>query len=469
MRRIIVIALAILFTIGLAIVPTLARAQTVSTSFVTQSGTHLSVNGTAFRYGGANIYWLGLDENVGGIAYPTDFRIQDALQTAKDLGAADIRCISCGASVGNSLSIEPSPGVFSSNAFSTIDYAIEQAGQLGLRMTIPLADYWNYYQGSIYQFVQWAGGGTCTATSCPSLDSYFYTNPTAISLFEQYIKQVITHVNVYTGVANDQNPTIMDWELGNELQDVPASWVNTISAYVHSLAPNQLISDGSYQGQWTNAGSDPSVDPDDLSAPYVNIYDEHYYPLTAANFQADASDVTGAGKVFVADEYGSTSASTSALTALAGNASVSGADFWDLFAHLDTYGYEPHGDGYSLYVPGYTSALSTEVNATRAFDYSMAGSPVPGWPAPGQPVITNVTQSRGTVTVYWRGTADAQYYEIQAATSSGGSNAQTITANGGSDRQGYYSFKNPSSKDTWFRVTPFAPGAVKGVPSPWQE
>jgi hypothetical protein len=30
-----------------------------------------------------NIYWLGLDENVGGIAYPSLFRIADALETAK--------------------------------------------------------------------------------------------------------------------------------------------------------------------------------------------------------------------------------------------------------------------------------------------------------------------------------------------------------------------------------------------------
>ena len=38
-----------------------------------------------FRFAGTNLYWLGLDENVGGVDYPTYFRIRDALDTAKAL------------------------------------------------------------------------------------------------------------------------------------------------------------------------------------------------------------------------------------------------------------------------------------------------------------------------------------------------------------------------------------------------
>src|SRR5947209_17322511 len=50
-----------------------------SSDFVIRSGAQLFLHGKPFRFAGANIYWLGLDENVGGIDYPTQFRVDDAL------------------------------------------------------------------------------------------------------------------------------------------------------------------------------------------------------------------------------------------------------------------------------------------------------------------------------------------------------------------------------------------------------
>lgn len=46
---------------------------------VSREGTQLQYKGETFRRGGANAYWLGLDENEGGVEYPTKFRIDDAL------------------------------------------------------------------------------------------------------------------------------------------------------------------------------------------------------------------------------------------------------------------------------------------------------------------------------------------------------------------------------------------------------
>ena len=62
---------------------------------------------------------------------------------------------------------------------------------------------------------------------------------------------LLTHVNQYTGVAYKDDPTIMAWETGNELGGwmlnggaPPAAWTLEIAAYIKSLAPNQLVSDG---------------------------------------------------------------------------------------------------------------------------------------------------------------------------------------------------------------------------------
>ncbi len=84
--------------------------------FVQRDGTRLTVGGEPFRYSGPNIEWLGL-ESYGphdpiGPRYPTHFEVDDALDTAKAMGARVVRSQTMGDSVGCDLCIEPSPGVF---------------------------------------------------------------------------------------------------------------------------------------------------------------------------------------------------------------------------------------------------------------------------------------------------------------------------------------------------------------------
>ena len=88
---------------------------------------------------------------------------------------------------------------------------------------------------------------------------------------------LLNHVNVYTGVANKDNPTIMSWETGNELSyglggaAEFTKWTSTISAYIKSIAPNQLVMDGSL-----------GMDPGDLKLADVDIENPHFYPLNTA-------------------------------------------------------------------------------------------------------------------------------------------------------------------------------------------
>lgn len=110
-------------------------AGTGSAGFVTRVGSHLFLDGKPFRWGGGNIYWLGLDENVGGVAYPTQFRVQDALDTAALLGLTVIRGHTLGISTGNSLSFEPELGVFNASALDSADFAISGGWQWVLRFT----------------------------------------------------------------------------------------------------------------------------------------------------------------------------------------------------------------------------------------------------------------------------------------------------------------------------------------------
>src|SRR5437870_5747433 len=100
MRRAVVL-LAVL--VGLAAASSLAAPPT-ATRFVTRSGARLQFAGLPFRFGGANIEWLGLagygPSDPAGPHYPSHYEIDDAMATAQELGATVVRSQTMGDSVG---------------------------------------------------------------------------------------------------------------------------------------------------------------------------------------------------------------------------------------------------------------------------------------------------------------------------------------------------------------------------------
>jgi hypothetical protein len=392
--------------------------------FVQRDGTRLTLQGKPFRFAGPNAYWLGLDENVGGIDpsdpatvdYPTSFRIRDGLTTAKAMGATAVRAHTLGVSTGTAKALEPELGRYNAAAFAPIDYAVAEAGRLGLKLIIPLTDNWRYYHGSRFDYLQWLGLSTADDGAA------FYTDPDARAAYQRYVKQLLQHRNPYTGLRYVDDPTIMAWELGNELNGMTADWVQTNAAYVKKLAPRQLVA----------AGKQFGVDPAVLAARDVDISDSHYYPPTAAGISADAKTVTDAGKVYLAGEFGSGSATDELLTAVAADPNVTGATFWSLFPHADHYGYVQHDDGFTLHHPGDTPEMRQRVTALTRFASAMSGRAV-GRVVGDRPLVTAVSKNAGLNAVAWRGTAGADGYRIQRSVLGGGwktvSGADPVSAN----------------------------------------
>jgi mannan endo-1,4-beta-mannosidase len=120
-------------------------------SHVYREGTSLRLLGEPWTGSGANVYWLGLDENVippagepfyapFNASYPTKGRTTEVMKTLVNLGAKLIRAHTLGVSVGNPLSLSPALGVYNDAAFEPMDWAIFQARQHGLRIFAPLTD-----------------------------------------------------------------------------------------------------------------------------------------------------------------------------------------------------------------------------------------------------------------------------------------------------------------------------------------
>jgi hypothetical protein len=406
--------------------PTATPTGTVTSSpsssgWVTRQGSSLLLGGQPFRFSGANIYWLGLDENDGGIGYPTHFRIDDALRTAVDLGATVVRSHTLGISVGTSLSVEPALNQFNDAAFASMDYAIERAGQLGLHLIIPLTDGNTpcFYHGCIRTFVDWVYPGSTN-------DGLFFSDGSVISAFEAYLSHLLNHVNQYTGIAYKNDPTIMAWESGNELDDgtsTTTTWLSTISSYLKSIDPQHLVMDGG----WT-------MDASRLALPNVDLYTRHhynngwYYPGGSGTAISDddyyGCQAAAAGKVYIVGEYDWTEQNGAPLqlatylpnvqtaTCSSGVHAVTGDLYWSLFGHLDSYGFEQHTDGYTLHYGGDAGWMRTQTQALRQHAFAMQGRTVPAAPLLTAPAV-QVTAVPGGMQLSWQGVAGAAYYLVQ--------------------------------------------------------
>src|SRR5256885_13453779 len=112
------VPLALLVALLPASTSTAARGQAAG-SFVTRSGTQLRLAGRPFRFGGANIEWLGLAGygpfDPAGPDSPSHFEIDDALATAREMGARVVRSQTMGDSVGCGPCIEPALGQVNPN------------------------------------------------------------------------------------------------------------------------------------------------------------------------------------------------------------------------------------------------------------------------------------------------------------------------------------------------------------------
>jgi mannan endo-1,4-beta-mannosidase len=405
------------------------------TPFVKRSGSQLTLNGQPFRFSGTNMYWLGMLERSGG-TYPSKFDIDDALDTAKEMGATVVRSHSLGISVGctsyttpYSQCLEPTLNSFNDAAFNTIDYAIYAASQRGIRLVIPLTDGNTpcFYHGCIRTFVDWVHPGSTD-------DSLFFTDPTVISDFEAYISHLLNHVNAYNGLALKDDPSIMAWEAGNELDDgtnATTTWLTTISQYLKSVDANHLVIDGG----WT-------MDSGRLTIPTVDIYTRHhyvngwYYPGGTGTAITDDDNygcaAVAANKAYFVGEYDWTEQTTTPLhlsTYLpnvqnyqcpgTSTYAVAGDLYWSLFGHEDTNGFMQHNDGYTLHYLGDAAWIRTQAQALRAHAYMISGITLPAAGAISRvPLLRTPTVSSG-VQLLWQGVANAAYYQIERSNNAG--------------------------------------------------
>jgi len=203
-------------------------------SFVTVEGTEFVVDGETHHPTGGNHPQLRKQP----FADQTDWFEQ---WTGLTEGVDVLRATAFGTGRENTtMALQPSPGKHDETAFRALDRLVALAGHYGVRLILPLANYWPW-QGGLPNYQEWVGYEN---------KSDFYTSTEAQEYYRNHISTVLNRENQYTGVRYRDDPAIMMWELMNEPRLGSATveeftgWVRASAEHIKDIDPNHLVSTG---------------------------------------------------------------------------------------------------------------------------------------------------------------------------------------------------------------------------------
>ncbi len=352
-------------------------------SFVTVHGGAFSVDGTAFRFGGTNCYYLHQQSH---------YMIDAVLDDAAAMSLRVLRAWAFADGTGNGFPpLQPEPYKYDEAAFDALDYAVYKAGQVGIRLVLALTNNWPDY-GGMRQYVTWFLNLPDDSYGAMVNHDRFYTEKSIKDCYKAYAQFVITRRNRYTGLRYNEDPTIMTFELANEPRARTdqsgaklTGWVAEMSRFVKRLAPRQLVAVGD-EGFYGDAGSSDypygayeGVRWKDLVAlPNVDYATIHLYPEGWGENPAGKpgtdpvrwgtdwitthlADAAALGKPMVLEEFG---LSVNADQGIADEAARdtgyqnwidavhdhggAGDQFWLLTSRVDDGSFYPDYDGYRV-------------------------------------------------------------------------------------------------------------------------
>ena len=307
--------------LGDAIAPCAALAP--AGAAVARSGSGLLLLGSPWRAAGANVYYLQSD-----LANAQQFGNATLLQQAREsldvlvcLGMPVVRTWAFNErpAAQDPASIQPAPGTYREQGLQALDQSIAEVKARGLRAIVTLVDNWNYY-GGLPTYAQWAG---------KSHDDFF-TDAQMQGFWKAYVAMLLDRANTVTGVRYKDEPAILAWELGNEFRCPSCAGstrlhdaVAELAAFVKSLAPSQLISDGGEgfddnPSLWQLSNTYPVNGGQGASfstlpqIPELDLLSYHVYPSNYGLADADVQEwfvkhqqlASAGGKVAFPGEYG---------------------------------------------------------------------------------------------------------------------------------------------------------------------
>lgn len=383
------------------------------TGFVTTNGTQFMLDGSAFYYAGTNNYYLN---------FKSKFAADNVIEDAAAMGLKVIRTwggLDCGIKT-DEVDANGTPvfknsidgggqkdGVYyqyfdaelnrpvvneGEDGLQVLDYAIYKASQEDIRLLITFTNNWEAFGGKA-QYVQWAkdAGVELDMTGITKPEDAFYVNETIKQWYKDYINTLLNHVNVYTGIAYKDDPTIFSWELMNEprcpsdengTKGIFKDWATEMSEYVKSIDQNHMLAagdEGFYcydrqertdlpSGQWMYFGTEgidwnTILEIPDIDYGTVHIYCDQW-GLTEAEdadrwFTEHAESAAAANKPWIIEEFGWADKETRTekyedwFSIFEGTkydgVETAGTNYWMIASTMDDGKLYPDYDGYTVY------------------------------------------------------------------------------------------------------------------------
>jgi mannan endo-1,4-beta-mannosidase len=223
-------------------------------------------------------------------------RLKKELDLLSELGINNLRILAASEQANHTRALKPSfmtaPGEINEDLLIGLDYLLAEMAKRDMKAVVFLNNMWEW-SGGMTVYAEWFGDGeTFDPTESgewhrfQNLGATFYRNAEAQVLWREYITSVITRKNTITGVPNNEDPTIMSWQLANEPR--PGSgqealdnahyfirWIHESAEFISQLAPKQLVSSG-------NEGLRGSADSEEIyleahNSPHIDYLTFHMW------------------------------------------------------------------------------------------------------------------------------------------------------------------------------------------------
>lgn len=320
--------------------------------------------------------------------------------------------------------------IYDEDMFVSIDHTIALAAKYDVRLIIPII---NQDFGS--EDTNWVGNFSDlirhrrgSRTDCHGQD--WWRDEECLDSMKKIVTFLLNRVNTFTGVRIGDDPTILAFETGNEmncggLRPAPGEWTLEIARHIKSLAPKALVMDGSF------ARTDAikySHDQQALQSELIDIMSWHYYGYGEKwRVEADVQAAQSHGTAFICGEYGFFAHAREFESFLkhCDRAGATGTLAWSLRPHSAKGGFTTHGEGneiWSYHAPGWKPARLANgehpewdhrerdiIKAIRKAAYHLDKRKPPPIPVQYPPELFLCPDGQS---FSWRGAAWADYYEI---------------------------------------------------------
>ena len=261
-------------------------------SFVGVEGSSFELRGDPLCYSGGHAIGNMLVPRTSTEAFEYDYSdaydgahyVEDTLRYASDLGLTVLRTYAYNPPWSDeSPPTHAAPGEFNEQWFRHFDRVIAAAKRNGVRLVVPLMNHVEIQPPGPVPYAEWSDTVEGDGMTTRELNDAFFDDERANRYYEEYIEYVLTRENHLTGVEYRNDPTIMLWECGNEIEyhtadrrgDSLASWYDRVASFIKSVDDNHLVGTGMY-------GSDERNDfVADHRSDAIDACSFHLYPKQA--------------------------------------------------------------------------------------------------------------------------------------------------------------------------------------------